>query len=135
MTRVPFAGDVVSIPVGDTSIWHWVGQVGFALLIAFLIDASVALWRTGSAVEKHRAAAIGGTSALFLVAAPAWAALIFSGAVQWPHIEFLFFVPMVLAMAHELGDDVLRAARLTGELQDQPSQATAASMYCLGGPW
>jgi two-component system sensor histidine kinase UhpB len=32
-------------------------------------------------------------------------------------VEFLFVLPLVLAVGYELGDDVLRAARLTGQLR------------------
>jgi signal transduction histidine kinase len=122
-----FAGERFSTAVGDTSAWHWVGQAGFLLLVVFVIDAAVRLWRTGTPIERHRALTIGGSIAFFALAGPIWAALIFSSTVLWPHVEFVFFLPAVLAMGYELGEDVLRAARLTGELQVSEASARELS--------
>lgn len=127
VTQVAFAGDLVSIPTGQTSIWHWIAQVGFAVLLAYLVHAAVTLWRSGNALERRRATTIGGATTVFATAGPLWAGLIFADVVQWPHIEFLFFVPMVLAMAYELGDDVLRAARLAGDLRVSEAAARQLS--------
>jgi len=78
-------------------------------------------------VSGQRAAAIGGTTAVFALLGPLWAAAIFSGVVLWPHVEFLFFLPLVLAMANELGNDVLRAARLSRDLQVSEASARELS--------
>jgi len=114
---VTLLGEPVSVAVGQASAWHWVAQVGFAMLVAYVIDAAIGLWRSGGPVEKRRALTIGGSTAVFAVLGPIWAALIFSGVAVLPHIEFLFFFPMTVAMATELGSDVLRAAELAGRLR------------------
>jgi signal transduction histidine kinase len=125
--HVSFAGDLVSVVVGQTSTWQWIAQAGFALLVVFVIDASIALWRRGSPRERQRAAAIGGTTVTFALLGPLWAAAIFSGLVLWPHVEFFFFLPLVIAMANELGEDVVRTAQLSRELQASEASARELS--------
>ncbi|HEX8030745.1 MAG TPA: ATP-binding protein, partial [Vicinamibacterales bacterium] len=117
LQSVPFLGELVSVAVGVTSVWYWIGLASLALLSLFVIDASYALWRVGSREEKRRALVIGVPTVGFVSLGTASAALIFGQVAAWPHVEFVPFLFILFAMAFELGSDVLRAATLTRELQ------------------
>lgn len=114
---ITLLGAQVNVPEGTTSLWHWFGQVSLGLLLWFVLDASYELWRAGTPHEKRRALVIGVPTAAFVFGGAASAALIFGHVVDLPHLEFVPFVGVLVAMAYELSGDVLRAARLAGELQ------------------
>jgi signal transduction histidine kinase len=115
--RVSYLGDTVSIARGDVSAWHWIGQAGFLVLAFFVVDAALPLWRSGDRRLMRRAVLVGGSLVLFVVFAAGEAALLFAGLVRLPHMGAPAFFPVLLAMGFELSDDVLRASRLSVDLQ------------------
>ena len=114
---VSFLGEQVAVAEGIPSVWYWTGQASLVLLLWFVIDACYALWRGGDAVEKRRALVIGVPTGAFVLLGGISAALIFGQVVDWPHIEFVPFLGILLPMGYQLSSDVLRAARLARELQ------------------
>ena len=58
---VLWGGAVVSGPVGVANPWGIVPQIGNLLLVAFVLDAAVTLWRRGGPDERRRAAVVGGS--------------------------------------------------------------------------
>ena len=115
--RIPFLGDTVSVAEGVTSGWHWVGQLAFVFLLWLIVDATRAAWRADTPEARRRARVIGVPLSVFVLGGPAQAALVFGGALRWPHVEFVPFLGLLAAMSYELCRDVLRAAQLTRELQ------------------
>jgi PAS domain S-box-containing protein len=114
---VSFLGDQVSVAEGVTSVWYWTGQVSLVLLLAFVIDACYALWRVGDSLERRRALVVGVPTGVFVLLGGVSAALIFGQVVDWPHLEFVPFLGILLPMGYQLSSDVLRAARLARDLQ------------------
>ena len=55
-----WGGVVVTGPVGIANPWAIVPQIGNLLLIAFVIDASITLWRRGGTDARRRAVVVGG---------------------------------------------------------------------------
>jgi signal transduction histidine kinase len=117
MRPINFLGDRVYVADGVTSVWHWFGQISLVMLVYFILDASYSLWRLGSPQERRRALVIGIPAGVFVVAGAGSAALIFGRVVDWPHLEFVPFMGLLIAMGYELSSDVLRAAKLASELQ------------------
>src|SRR3984885_1409496 len=111
--RVPFLGELISIPVGIPNPWMIVGQVSTLLLIVFIADASVAVWRRGD----RRKALLGGSIEFFLVLGLGQAMLLFWLNVQVPIIYSIPALGMLAVMAYGLSDDVLRASQLVDQLQ------------------
>jgi two-component system sensor kinase FixL len=112
-----WGGAVVSGPVGVANPWGIVPQIGNVLLVAFVIDASVTLWRRGGPVERRRATVVGGSLVACIVAIAGFAALITLGLVHAPTIVMPGVFVVVLAMGYELGWDVIASAQLAARLR------------------
>src|SRR5206468_3325270 len=50
-----WGGVVVAVPIAILNPWHIVAQIGNLLLVAFIVDASITLWRRGDPVARRRA--------------------------------------------------------------------------------
>jgi len=61
--RIPFLGEPVSAAVGVSNPWMLVGQLSLLLLVIFVADASVTVWRRGD-----RRSAAGGSIVFFVLA-------------------------------------------------------------------
>jgi PAS domain S-box-containing protein len=111
-------GDAVVVgPIGSANPWAIVPQIGNLLLIAFVVDASVALWRRGGADARRRAAVVGGGVVLCVVAVAGFAALTTLGWVHAPTIGMPGVFLIVLAMGYELGWDLIAATQLAERLR------------------
>jgi signal transduction histidine kinase len=117
MTQVRFLGELVWVPVGETSAWHWVTQLSFALLLAFVADATKALWHSGESATRRRALSFCIGFFVFVAIASGQAALIFAGILRTPHLVAMSFFPVLLVMGHDLSGQLLRAAGLARHLQ------------------
>jgi PAS domain S-box-containing protein len=110
-------GAVVAAPVGIPNPWAIVPQVSNLLLVVFIVDASITLWRRGGAVARRRAAFVGGSLAFCIALAASIAALVVTGVVHAPTILLPGFFVVVLAMGYELVWDLVAAAQLAAQLQ------------------
>jgi two-component system, LuxR family, sensor kinase FixL len=112
-----WGGAVVSVPVGVLNPWNIVPQLSNALIVAFVVDASVSLWRRGGVVPRRRALIVGGSLALSILVASGMANLSMMGLVRAPILLTPCFLIVVLAMGYELSWDVIAAAQLAAKLQ------------------
>jgi PAS domain S-box-containing protein len=112
-----WGGAEVAGPIGVRNPMAVVPQLSNLLLVAFIVDASIALWRRGGAVARRRAALVGGSLALCVVTAGTFAALVVSGVVHAPTILMPGFFVVVLAMGYELVWDLIAAAQLSEQLR------------------
>jgi len=112
-----WGGAVVSGPVGVVNPWAIVPQIGNVLLVVFVLDAAVTLWRRGGPVARRRAAVVGGSLVVCITAAAGFAALTTLGIVHAPTIMLPGVFIVVLAMAYELGWDMIAAGQLATQLR------------------
>ena len=115
--RIRFLGDTVTV-VGDAVVgkWQLLGLVSSALLVVYVLDACVTLWRRGDAEERRRALVVGGAFVAFAGAATAYVQLVLYGIVQLPLLITPMFLAPLAAMTYELSRDLLRASLLAGEV-------------------
>jgi len=121
-----WGGAVIAFPVGTLNPWQVVAQISNLLLVAFVIDASIALWRRGDAVSRRRAVLVGGSIVLCLLAVLGFAVLILSGTVRAPTVMTAGFLIVVVAMGYELSWDVVAAAQLAARLQTSEASLRAS---------
>ena len=121
-----WGGVVAAVPVGIPSPWQIVTQIGNLLLVAFVVDASITLWRRGDPVARRRAALVGGSILLFVVGVTGFAILILAGVVHAPTILTPGFLVIVLAIACELSWEVIAAAQLAAKLHASETSLRAS---------
>ena len=117
--RVSFLGELVSIPSGVPNPWMLVAQLSLLLLAIFVVDATITVWRRG---HHRQALVVGGSIVLLVVLGSAQAVAMMWGILSTPLTVSLFYLIFVAAMAYELSYDLIRAAKLTRQLQ--ASEAT-----------
>jgi two-component system sensor kinase FixL len=96
-----------------------IGELSTLLLLAFVVDASVRLWRKGEGDSRRMALVIGGSVSAFVALGYLQGALIHSGLVAMPYLISLPFMIVVAAMTYELSRDLLRSARNAEELRER----------------
>jgi two-component system sensor kinase FixL len=130
--HVPFFGESVSVGVGWHNPWMLVGQLSLILLVVFVAEATFIVWRRG---DRRRALLVGGSIVLFTATGTGQAVLFLWGIVEAPFIASLFFIGCLAAMSYELSEDVLRAARLSGELREIQERMRLAAKAADLGLW
>jgi two-component system, LuxR family, sensor kinase FixL len=108
-----FWGERFAQAAGEPNPWRYLGDAASALMVVFVVDATVALWRRGN---RSRAIIVAGT-AVFMLLEGIHSALVDAGLVHTPYMVSSCFLPIVLAMSYELGSDALRVAQLARQLQ------------------
>ncbi len=112
-----FFGDTITMPEGVMNPWMHLGELSSLLVLIFVIDASLTLWRRGNTEAHRRAAVVGGSITLFIVLAAGIAALIHAQVLQLPYLISFPFLGVILAMGFELGQDILRAGQTARQLR------------------
>ena len=112
LRQIEFFGSLVSVPVGVISQRTRVGEFSSLLLLAFVLDASISLWRKGNYAARRRAVIVGGSVTVFVLAGAGHVALIHAGLVTWPYMISMAFLVPVMAMGYALSLDVARSGRL-----------------------
>src|SRR5215470_7761467 len=119
LRHMPFLREQVSVPVGVPNPWMLVAQFGLLLLVIFVVDATITVWRRGN---RRQALVVGGSIVLLVLLASAQAVAMTWGLLATPLTVSLFYLILVAAMAYELSYDLIHAAQLNRQLQ--ASQAT-----------
>ena len=114
LRHIPFLGEPVSVPVGVPNPWMLVAQFSLLLLVIFVVDATITVWRHGN---RRRALVVGGSIVLLVVLASAQAVAMTWGILATPLTVSLFYLILVAAMAYELSYDLIHAAQVNRQLQ------------------
>src|SRR5438093_267770 len=114
LRHVSFLGEPVSVAAGVPNPWMLVAQLSLLLLIIFVTDATITVWRRG---DRRQALIVGGSILLFTIAGAVEGITITWGIISMPLTASLFYQGLVVVMACELSFDMLRAAALARQLQ------------------
>jgi PAS domain S-box-containing protein len=114
LRHVSFFGESVSVPTGVPNPWMLVAQSSLLLLVIFVMDATITVWRRG---DRRQALIVGGSILLFTATGMAQGVTIAWGIIPMPLTASLFYQGLVLAMACELSYDVVHAGTLARRLQ------------------
>ena len=122
---VAFGGAHFVVGEGVANPWNAVNYLGTLLMLAFVVDASIALWRQGG---RRRAVVVGGGVVFFFLIAGVHSALIEAGLIRSPYMISFSFLGVVLAMSSELSRDLLRAAEVNRQLQQSEVEVAQQRM-------
>src|SRR5256884_819142 len=114
LRHISFFGEPVSVATGVPNPWMLVAQLSLLLLIIFVVDAMITVWRRG---DRRQALVVGGGILFFVALGTAEGVAIGWGLISMPVTVSLFYQCLVAAMAYELSYEVLRAAQTTRRLQ------------------
>ena len=136
LQTITFLGEQVSV-LGEwvSNPWMRLGWIASVVQLGYVVDATVRLWRTGSPESRQRAGFVGGALAFFVIFAVVNAALVAGGVLRMPLLTSVPFLGLLLVMGYELSRDVLRAAQLSGDLQDSEERITLAAEAANLGHW
>src|SRR5450432_982829 len=104
LRHLKFFGDTVAMPEGIGNPWTHLGEVSSLLLLAFVVNASLGLWRRGSAENRRRAVFVGGSITVFIIVAAGLSALTHARVLHLPYLISFPFLGVVAAMGYELSD-------------------------------
>jgi two-component system, LuxR family, sensor kinase FixL len=117
LRHLNFLGETVAMPEGTINPWTHLGELSSLLMLVFVIDASLALWRRGLPQDRRRAVMVGGSITLFIVLAAGLAALIHARVIHMPYLVSLPFLGVIAAMGFELSYETIRAAQTAQRLR------------------
>jgi PAS domain S-box-containing protein len=135
LRHLSFLGDTVAMPQGVVSSWTQLGLASSLVALAFVFDASLALWRRGGADARRRAIVVGGSITFFIIVGAGLSALIHPDLVHLPYIISFPFLAVIFAMGFELSHDVMRAAQLARELGEEERRLELATSAGGLGLW
>jgi hypothetical protein len=110
-------GETLALPEGVLNPWIRLGQLSSLLLLAFIVDASLSLWRRGAPGDRRRAVVIGGSITIFVLLAAGVSALITETNIKVPLFVSFPFLAIIAAMSFEMSRDLLHSARLADQLR------------------
>jgi len=132
LRHIPFFGESVSVGEGVSNPWMLVGQLSLLLLVIFVADATVTVWRRG---DRRQALVVGGSIVFFVLAATVQAVLVLWQMVHAPITASSFYMGIVVAMAYEMSWAALRAAQLSLDLRESEERMTLAAEAAGFGVW
>lgn len=129
---LPFLGETISVGEGVPNPWMLVAHVSLLLLVIFVVDAALTVWRRG---DPPRMRSLSGAIAFFVLAGSVQAVLVFWGVVRTPITSSLFFLGVVFSMGFELSRDVLSAGQLGSRLRESEARSSLAADSADAGLW
>lgn len=118
-TDMAVVGEAVPNP------WSRLAPATALLFLAYVIDASVTLWRREGSAQRSRVLLVGGCIVLTVGAAAAVGLLKHEGILDWPYIVTPSFLFVVIAIGYELTKDVLRSDELAVRLRASRAELSA----------
>jgi PAS domain S-box-containing protein len=132
LRHIHFFGETISVTEGVANPWMLVGQASLLLLVVFVADATLTVWRRG---DRRQALLLGGAIVFFAAAATGQIVLVLWGVVPTPFTISLFFLGIVVAMNFELSDEVFRAARLSDHLRESEARLRDITFSAADWVW
>lgn len=106
--------ETVSAPVGVPNPSTLVGQLGLLLILIFLVNVTITVWRRG---DRRRALLVSGSASFFITLILGASVSVGWGIIQSPFFVSFAYLGLIAAMGYELSDDLLRAAQLARQFR------------------
>jgi two-component system, LuxR family, sensor kinase FixL len=134
--QMTFLGEQVTVVgVAHASPYQWIATVSNFLVLAFVMDACLSLWRQGTRDARRKVIVIGGATFVAWALATLYTQLTILANVKLPGLLSPPYLIMLAAMTFELGRDTLRASRLARELKGSEARLDVAASAAGLGLW
>jgi PAS domain S-box-containing protein len=127
MVPFEFFGETLMSPRGVPTPWEHLGNLSGLLLVWFVVDAAIRLWRKGNDREQQRAVVVAAGVVMFVLSCFTNGILIHHIGAQVPYFITLSFLFIVAAMGFELSRDLMHAARMAAELRENAESMSLAA--------
>ena len=131
-TVTSWGGATFHVADGVPNPWTSIFYVGLLLVLVFVAQASVSVWRRG---DRRRAAVVGGSIIFFWVASSVQGALTEFALAKIPYLISWSYLAILVAMGYELTADTFAAARLSQRLSEGERRMDLASAAAGLGMW
>jgi len=133
---IPFLGESVTV-VGSAHArdLQWIATLELLLMLVFVADASIQLWRRGTRDDRRKALIIGGAAFATNALESLYSQLMILAGLRLPALLSPPYLAMLVAMTLELSRDTLRASRLARELQGSEARLEVAASAAGLGLW
>jgi PAS domain S-box-containing protein len=111
-----FLGERIAVPVGQLSLWAWVAKLTWLLLLVYVLDASIRLWRQRTSDSRRRALIVGGSLSIANALGTGFLVLFQLHAVSIPYVISIAFTVVLAAMAFDLSWELFLAQRIAERL-------------------
>jgi len=134
LRHMPFLGESVSVAAPVLlRPWHWLSAASCVLILVFIADAALRLWRRGGTEERRKALVAAGGVGLPLAATIVYAESVLIGALPLPLLLTPAFLITIMVMAVELSRGFLLYRQTRQELEELRSEvARAGRVTALG---
>jgi two-component system sensor kinase FixL len=132
LRHIPFFGETISVAEGVSNPCMLVGQLSLLLLVIFVADATIAVWRRG---DRLSLVLLGGSIFFFVMGGTGQFVLAFWGFIHMPVTPSLFFMGIVAMMAYEMSDEMLRTTLLAEDLRKKEGWLNLATDSAGVGLW
>ena len=109
-----FWGEHFMLAVGQPNPWAHLANLASVLIIIYVVDAAVRVWRAG---DPRRSVLVGGSVATFILLGGIHAPLVDAGLIATPYMVSFAFLAIVLALSYELVSEAVLASRYAKEVR------------------
>jgi two-component system, LuxR family, sensor kinase FixL len=136
ITHISLFGETLTA-IGDVVVrpWQWLASLSVLLMLVYLVDASVSLWRKGTRDARRQAVLFAGAALAGVIVMFVYVQLSIWGGVRLPALISPPFFLLIGVMAFEMSRDTLRAARLARELKESEERLDFAAAAAGLGLW
>ncbi len=135
-----FFGETLMAPRGVSSPWEKFGEASGLVLVIYILDAAIRLWKRGGRRDHQRALVVGGGVLLFISSCFLNSFLIHGGFArggvpQAPYFISLSFLFIVVAMGFELSRDLFQVTQLASKLRENAESMSLAASAARMALW
>ena len=129
---ITFGGARFAVAEGVHNPWNFLNYAALMLMLLFVADASVQLWRQG---DRDRAVVFGGAVTVFFFSGGLQSLLVDIGVLKMPYLFTFHWLLILLAMIRELSNDRLSIIRISRELRENQQRMNLAISAADIGLW
>lgn len=128
-------GATISFVEAEATPWALLGSATGLAAVAFVLDASIALWRRGDPRKRRRAVTVGSALLAWVALMMVSGAVTHAGRIHPPYFLSFSFLPVIATASYQLSRDILRLGRVSAKLHATEAELGLAVVAAGLGVW